>query len=248
MFDRSNRVSVFYSPLQLNLDVLVCAILWLCLLFVIFHLIRKRTKLIQNFGIVTLVIMIVFVLIRAFLPLNFPFTRYVYIDSELWWQVLYFFKEYPLFTISGVSWEVTILGLLLTVWLVGSVVSLLLFFVRVRLALKSLRKDIAPPSPEEQEILDQVRREFGKPSPVKLYRAMVTSPLTFGYFRPTILIPQGKIYSDDELYCVFLHELTHYHHKDAWIKLVVQILCCLLWWNPLVYVFQKDVEQTVEIH
>ena len=62
------------------------------------------------------------------------------------------------------------------------------------------------------------------------------------------MIPAGKKYSDQELYCALLHELFHFYHRDAWIKLLVQLLCSLLWWNPLMYLFQRDVTQTLELH
>ncbi len=244
MFDSVNRLYHLYIPFDAK--TVFMAVLWLSLLIVVFHFFRKRTKLIQNFGIVTLVIMLVFMLVRIFVPLNFPFTQYI--SSTLYGKIVYFTTEYQLFSIPGTGISVSLSHLLLLVWLVGIAVSLLIFCVRVRLTLKALRKNISPPSEKETAVLEQVQKEFGKCGRLKLYRAMVTSPLTFGYFCPTILIPQGGIYNDEELYCVFLHELTHHRHKDAWIKLLVQILCSLFWWNPLVYVFQKDVDQILELH
>ena len=51
MFDDANR---FYSSaISVNSQSVIMAVLWISLLIVVFHLIRKRIKLVQNFGVVT---------------------------------------------------------------------------------------------------------------------------------------------------------------------------------------------------
>ena len=244
MFDDSHRLS--FTVVVVDMRSIIMAILWLSFLILVFHFIRRQTRMIQNFGIATLVIMLGLMLIRSFAPLNFAFT--LNIPSTFYGNINYFFSEYELFHIPGTNFSITPSNILLVIWGVGTVVSLLLFFIRTRKALKKFQSTVCEPLEQEQRALDEVQKEFKKHRNVKLYRAMVITPLTYGYFRSTILIPIGKQYTERELYCVFLHELTHHYHRDAWTKLLVQILCSLLWWNPLVYLFQKDVTQTVELH
>ena len=244
MFDDANR---FYSSaISVNSQSVIMAVLWISLLIVVFHLIRKRIKLVQNFGIVTLIIMLLLMLVRVFFPLDFKFTKNI--PSILYGNLEYFFEKVTLFSIPGIDFAVTPLAILLTVWAVGSVVSFLLFVHRSRKALRCLKDSMHAPLPKDQEILDMAENRMGKSHRVVLYRALVMTPLTYGYFRPKILIPAGKKYSDQELYCALLHELFHFYHRDAWIKLLVQLLCSLLWWNPLMYLFQRDVTQTLELH
>ena len=245
MFDDSNRISSFL--LVIDFQSIFMAILWVSLLILLFHFIRKRTRLIQNFGIVTLVMMMLFMLIRTFAPFNFSFTQNI--SSTLYGNISYFFNEFELFRIPGTGFSVTPLILLLAVWVGGAIVSFVLFLWKTYRVLKNFKSTMHMPLERDQKIFDEVQKEFGKRcNHIKMYRAIVPTPLTYGYFRPTVLIPSGKQFTDRELYCAFLHELTHYYHRDAWIKLLVQILCSLLWWNPLVYFFQKDVKQTTELH
>lgn len=245
MFDDSNRISSFL--LVIDFQSIFMAILWVSLLILLFHFIRKRTRLIQNFGIVTLVMMMLFMLIRTFAPFNFSFTQNI--SSTLYGNISYFFNEFELFRIPGTDFSVTPLILLLAVWVGGAIVSFVLFLWKTHRVLKNFKSTMHMPLERDQKIFDEVQKEFGKRcNHIKMYRAIVPTPLTYGYFRPTVLIPSGKQFTDRELYCAFLHELTHYYHRDAWIKLLVQILCSLLWWNPLVYFFQKDVKQTTELH
>lgn len=240
MFDTSNRY--FTVPTILDLRSVFMAILWLSLLVVVFHCFRKRTKLVQNFGILTVVMLLVLILVRAFAPFNFSFT--LNISSTFLGDVAYFCTT----PISGLPFSVTPRGILLAVWLGGIVISLLRFVYRSRKVLKAFREDQHNPSQEDLAVFLQVQDEMGKTRRAVLQRAAVMVPMTYGYFRPTILLPTGRCYTRQELYCIFLHELTHFYHRDAWIKLLVQILCSCLWWNPLVYLFQKDVEQMVELH
>ena len=95
MFDDSNRVVSTFQ--LLNPQSLLMAILWMSLLIVAFHFIRKRTKLIQNFGILTLVIMVLLMLVRIFVPCNFPFTQNI--SSTVYGDIEYFLGKLELFYI-----------------------------------------------------------------------------------------------------------------------------------------------------
>ena len=44
-----------------------------------------------------------------------------------------------------------------------------------------------------------------------------------------------------------LHEYTHFLNHDTAVKLLVTLYCIIFWWNPVVYLLQKDLEQTLEL-
>ncbi len=50
-----------------------------------------------------------------------------------------------------------------------------------------------------------------------------------------------------ELRYVLLHEYTHFLNHDTVVKLLVTLFCIIFWWNPVVYLLQKDLEQNLEI-
>ena len=245
MFDTSHRNFVLHET-SFSFESVVMAILWACVLILLFHFIRKRTKFIQNFGIVTMIILLAAMFIRACLPLDFAFTHNI--SSVLYGDILYFLTEVVLFYLPGTQIPVTAIGILCFVWAAGTLVTLIHFIRKTRKALKELRSTAHAPLEQDYKMLEKAQIQQGKHRQVILHRAMVLSPLTYGYFRPKIMLPSGRRYTDTELYCVFQHELTHFYHRDAWIKLIVQIFCCLFWWNPLVYLLREDVNQVVELH
>ena len=244
VFNSDNRWFHLYIPF--DAETVLMAVLWLCLLIVVFHFFRKRTKLIQNFGVTTLLLLLGLVLVRLFMPIQLNYSKDI--PSVLLGRISSFFCDTQLFVLPGLSVGVTPLHLVLAVWLAGIVISLVQFLWYTRKCLKAYLETTRDPLPEETELLEQVQKEFHGGRPARMYHAMVLSPMTYGYFRPTILLPMSQLYTRDELRCVLLHELTHRYHRDSWIKLLVQILCCLFWWNPLMYLFRQDVNQTLELH
>lgn len=245
MFDFSHRISLPQFA-AVSRESIIMAILWWSLFILIFHFIRKRTKLIQNFGIVTLVVLLAAMLLRAFVPLDFFFTHTI--SSVLYGDILHFFTETSLFALPGTEFAVTPCVILLAIWAAGTLISLIRFIQKSYALQKQLNRTAHAPLQKDQAVLADMLARKGKPRRITLYRAVVLSPLTYGYFHPKILLPSGKQYSETELRCIFEHELTHYYHRDSWIKLFVQILCCVFWWNPLAYLFQEDVNQVIELH
>lgn len=45
---------------------------------------------------------------------------------------------------------------------------------------------------------------------------------------------------------MILHEYTHWKRHDIWKKLLMNVICVLIWWNPAVYVIRKEVTQLIE--
>ena len=61
------------------------------------------------------------------------------------------------------------------------------------------------------------------------------APLTYGVFRPTILLPEDLPVGDAQFQLILAHELAHIRRKDCLRKLLLTVCLCLYWWNPLVW-------------
>ena len=75
----------------------------------------------------------------------------------------------------------------------------------------------------------------------------ITSPLTYGIFRPTILFPIEMDFSQtNELHFILQHEYTHIKYFHGAIKLLIVLCFCLHWFNPTVWMLyflaNKDME------
>jgi beta-lactamase regulating signal transducer with metallopeptidase domain len=62
-------------------------------------------------------------------------------------------------------------------------------------------------------------------------------PLTFGFRRSTILLPESaQTWSDSELKRALRHELEHVRREDWFAQLVARAACAMYWAHPLVWV------------
>ena len=75
---------------------------------------------------------------------------------------------------------------------------------------------------------------------------LIASPMLIGFFRPRIILPVGEL-EDKELSYIFVHELTHYKQRDMFYKWLIQIVVCAHWFNPFVYLLEKEVNKSCEL-
>ena len=67
----------------------------------------------------------------------------------------------------------------------------------------------------------------------------VQSPMLVGFFRPTVALPSERL-PDSDARLILTHELTHFRRGDLWKKLLVNMIQCVHWFNPLVYLLSRD--------
>ena len=75
---------------------------------------------------------------------------------------------------------------------------------------------------------------------------LIASPMLIGFLRPRIILPAHE-WEDKELSYIFVHELTHYKQRDMFYKWLIQIVVCVHWFNPFVYLLEKEVNKSCEL-
>ena len=76
--------------------------------------------------------------------------------------------------------------------------------------------------------------------------SLIASPMLIGFFRPRIILPISEL-EDRELSYIFVHELIHYKQRDMFYKWLIQIVVCVHWFNPFVYLLEKEVNKSCEL-
>ena len=183
-------------------------------------------------------LLVVFLVVSAFrllLPINLPFSFSVYSEKILPPLTGWLFADIPstdlmLYQCIGVAF-----ALVSCVLLTITVTKYLLFYRQISIASRASKH------------LDDLVHSIN-PS-VHLHARYIQtdiSPFIMGFVRPVIVIPAG-IYSDSELELVLRHEMIHYLERDSQVKLLLTFLTCIFWWNPLIYVVQNSVNDTLEL-
>ena len=91
-----------------------------------------------------------------------------------------------------------------------------------------------------QQIAQEAARLTGVTCEVRLLASpLVQSPMLVGFFRPTILLPSEHLPDSDARY-ILAHELTHFRRRDLWKKFLMNMIQCIHWFNPVVYLLSRD--------
>ena len=102
--------------------------------------------------------------------------------------------------------------------------------------------------PVDNDYVKQWLEEHRLKRPISVRQSDRTAaPLTYGVFRPVILLPHKTDWVDTEqLQYVLLHEYVHIRRLDTVTKFITTIALCIHWFNPFVWVmyvlFNRDLE------
>lgn len=213
----------------------------LCLASVLIILLRlflshKLTY--KQFRIDFLSIFSFIITLRLLLPFEFANTQTV--ASQYILPAIYSVGKIDLI---NTSLKLTLGKILLAIWICGSIISLLHFFKNKYLLRNFTRSLVKLP----ENYLDPSVREM-IPQKIKLYYSKLpNSPYTFGVIRPGIVFSNLKLSVDDQRFIVG-HELEHIRRHDNFKKYVIEILVCIYWWYPLIYLFRREVNSIIEIN
>lgn len=72
----------------------------------------------------------------------------------------------------------------------------------------------------------------------------ISSPLSFGLLRPTVIIPENI--REEQLPFVLLHEQTHIRNRDAALKTAAVAALIINWFDPFVWIMVKYFERDLE--
>lgn len=103
---------------------------------------------------------------------------------------------------------------------------------------------------EEDYILQQVCKLSGKlqikPDISILRYKDAGSPMVIGFLKPVLVLPDCD-YSKEELYFVLKHELVHIKRHDIYCKLLFVLANAVHWFNPFMYIMQKEAVVDMEL-
>ncbi|MBE6024952.1 MAG: M56 family metallopeptidase [Cellulosilyticum sp.] len=92
------------------------------------------------------------------------------------------------------------------------------------------------------ECLEHIKSELGIRSNLQLIEG--TSPMLVGFLKPIIIIPTS--YSLEELNLILMHECMHYKRKDQILNILQLVALSIHWYNPLVWLMTKWVQEDRE--
>lgn len=84
-----------------------------------------------------------------------------------------------------------------------------------------------------------------QPIQATVYRG-AAGPMVIGFFRPMVVLPDIQ-YSEQELYFILRHELVHLKRRDTCLKLLFVTANAVHWFNPVVWIMQREAVVDMEL-
>lgn len=130
------------------------------------------------------------------------------------------------------------------VWLMGIAVFWGMAFISYGRFVVKMR---SCPTSERNIALEAAKSFLGIKRRIEVRISEDTSaPMLTGVFKPVVYIPARQI-PEEELYMVFLHELTHYKRHDLLYKWFALLVNGIHWFNPLSYAVTANINRDCEV-
>jgi beta-lactamase regulating signal transducer with metallopeptidase domain len=144
-------------------------------------------------------------------------------------------------TVHGLNW----INILLGIWLIGAIVFGLYFYImHIR-----FRKSIRDAVPVTNEYVLEWQKYNSTFRPIKIKQSdRISSPLTFGVLKPTIVLPDIiELYEEEELKHILAHEYVHIRRFDYAIKIILAATLSIHWFNPFVWLMYILANRDIEL-
>lgn len=143
-----------------------------------------------------------------------------------------------------------VLQLVFGIWLAGILVCCLVYFPRLAV-FYNICGNCMPVLRTTRETVKELCREMNIHRNVEVCQGYsVVVPFIYGLRHPRIYLPVCR-YSQTELEMILTHELVHLKQRDVFWKPVFVVVCCIYWFNPLVWFlaaqFQKWAEASCDL-
>lgn len=219
------------------------AMLCSTVLILLVHLLRKKPGFIRSFGVSTLLFLYFLCFFRMVVPLELPFVQVIGLEKG--YAALFELARAGEVALQG--FQLNLLELLFILW-VGVAVCRFLYFVgRYLWEKRKLERFQHNRSPLAEQVFTRVQEESSKHLQVRVFVCPdIPGPMGIGIRKKDILLPH-RDYIEEELYYVLQHEYTHFVHRDLTVRFLTCVFVCVFWWNPAVYLLNRDVEQMLEI-
>jgi len=212
----------------------VMGVMWFST-FVLLGLVMRKMKFPIMFSVVPLLLLLVLSILRMFIAVDMPGAVVIF-SENLYPAIISFLRReivaYPVFGIP------VIVNVLIFIWVVVAVWLTLRFlydyinkFHPTMTWLGSTERD-----EQAEAMLSEI---IGSGKQFYVFRNKAVNTALATAVKPYIILPVVE-FSPDKLRPILLHEWKHIQDKDYLTGFIVELICCVFWWNPLVYVLRRN--------
>lgn len=153
------------------------------------------------------------------------------------------------------------------IWMIGVIAALGIKLWNYRRYLLLIKKDAHPVVDDRVMVLAQSvsARLHLRKMPAICESTSVSGPVTAGLRKPVIILPENAVEWNQaqaggdsmerkqpanpsiQYQLILHHELVHVARRDLWYKWLYQLMLCIHWFNPFLYLFEKRMNMDCEL-
>lgn len=220
------------------------AFLWFNLFIFLFCVLRWKLKIILGYNLYPLFALTILSAVRLLFPFELPFVTVLRSEHVLPFLQEVLRKKAVIGATKIPMWAIIVLF--------SSLISAILLVRLLSSLCRALRRMKTYPQTDCSRVLSifqSVVLNFPSKRKCRLcISENCSSPYIFGLASSTIVLPEESLtLSDQDLFYILKHEWQHHLGKDVAVKLLIEILRCIMWWNPLIYLLRHNLNQTLEL-
>lgn len=201
---------------------------------IVIILYRKKTDFIAKHGINLLLLSSLLAVIRLILPIDLHNAKIINIH-----HIYQPIKKILFFKIGN---RLFVYQLLLLIWGIGTLLLLFYYLCSSLFEIYKLNHLKYISSPD----IEALYSNYTNIKIVIKVSSEIDVPLVWGFFKCHIYFPNYDL-SSDEWKFILDHEALHIKLHDTFIKIFLLFLTALFWWNPIMYILRKDIDQMLEL-
>ena len=144
--------------------------------------------------------------------------------------------------------SITLLDIAAYVWLFGSLAILALYLISYsHYRSQMIKKGNVIENADILQQISELKRELHIKDAVRVVEySEAASPMIIGLFKPVLVLPETQ-YRSEEMFFILKHELVRLKRKDVFFKLLFAAAHAVHWFNPLIWLMQKEAAVDMEL-
>ena len=195
----------------------------------------RKWKFPIKLSVVPLFLLLVLGTLRMFLVIEFP--NSITILSETIYPIFINFARLEFLPYQIFGLPVNVFNAFVCVWII--VAAVLIVKTIIEIIHFGSRVSGISKWPRDEYAESLLKEIIGTDKEVYVFRSSTATMAFTTAFKPYIVLPNAQL-SDDTLRVTLLHEWKHIDGKDILIRYIVDIICCVFWWNLPVYILKKN--------
>lgn len=232
--------------LNYSMSTVLMTVLTGNLLILLISLIFRNNRIMLSVGYRLLAVFAIFTFIRFIFPFEFPFSVNIIMPQFL--SILLSYVRQAFYSIGPLNLSVWFV--MEVIWGIGIIIGLVSYYKEYRQMKSYIRRfgnEVTSKEPYAA-LLKHICSTYHISSTVKIVTLPgISVPMFYGMKTKYILLPQDLQLSDNDMYYIFCHELSHCRHRDLWLKSAIRLVTILYWWNPICHVFKRQTDIIIEM-